>query len=350
MDSFASQLSRMCAHQGAETTHIRLCALRGSRILHAALPLGNSVPMSFQSRLGCWLVRRWMKRKPAGEPQLVEFTRKVMQPPAWMIRFHSRAVRIELTGPPINGEWIFPPNLSQGERLIYYLHGGGYVSGSAKSCRPITATLSRCLKARIFALDYRLAPEHRFPAAFDDALAGYRWLISTGIDPRLIAVVGDSAGGGLALALTMKLRDGGEALPGSVVCMSPWTDMAGTGRSVIANSERDPMFSADDIERYASAYLGAESRQTPLASPLYGEFAGLPPLLTHVGESEVLLDDARNAHDKMLAAGGVSELRIFKGVPHGWQFGTPFVPEARESLREIAEFIEIRSGGLKRPY
>jgi acetyl esterase/lipase len=121
--------------------------------------------------------------------------------------------------------------------------------------------------------------------------------------------------------------------------MSPWTDMTGRGESIITNSERDPMFCAEDIGRYASVYLGSQPREDPLASPLLGDFAGLPPLLSHVGETECLLDDARQVHNKMLAAGGSSQLRIFKEVPHAWQFGTPFLPEAQASLKEIAAFI-----------
>jgi acetyl esterase/lipase len=291
-----------------------------------------------------------MKRKPAGEAGLIEFTRRVFTPPGWLVGLHSRGVGIERADQPVKGEWILPPNAGADQAVIYYLHGGGYISGSAKTNRPITVPLARYLKRRVFALDYRLAPEHRFPAALEDALAGYRWLVSMGIDPRLVSVAGDSAGGGLALALAMRLRDLGETLPACVACISPWTDMTGSGESIIENSERDPMFVAEDMERYASLYLGSQSREDPLASPLFGNFAQLPPLLTHVGETECLLDDARRVHDKMLAAGGSSQLRIFKGVPHGWQFGTPFVPEARESLREIADFIQTRSDGLKPPY
>lgn len=280
-----------------------------------------------------------MKRKPAGEPDLVEFTRRLFRPPAWVVALHSRGVRIERADQPVKGEWILPPDAPGDKRLIYYLHGGGYISGSAKTNRPITAPLARLLKRRVFALNYRLAPEHRFPAALDDAVAGYRWLVSSGIDPSRISVAGDSAGGGLALALVMQLRDTGGNLPACVACMSPWTDMTGSGESIISNSERDPMFCAEDIGRYASVYLGSQSRMDPLASPLLGDFASLPPLLIHVGENECLLDDARQVHNKMLAAGGSSQLRVFKEVPHAWQFGTPFVPEARTSLNEIAQFI-----------
>jgi monoterpene epsilon-lactone hydrolase len=295
--------------------------------------------MSFQSRLGCWWTRARMKRKPAGEAALVEFTRRVFRPPAWLIGLHSRGVKIERAGQSVKGEWLSPSDASENKSVVYYLHGGGYVSGSAKTNRPITVPLARQLKRRVFALDYRLAPEHRFPAAVDDAVAGYRWLVSLGFDPNLMSVAGDSAGGGLALALVMRLRDLSESLPACVVGISPWTDMTASGDSIVANSQRDPMFYGEDIVRYASVYLGSQSLEDPLASPLFGDFTGLPPSLFHVGENECLLDDACRVHDKLLAAGGSSHLRIFKGVPHGWQFGTPFVPEARESLREIAKFI-----------
>jgi len=280
-----------------------------------------------------------MKRKPPGEAALVDFTRRRFRTPEWIIKLHSLGMKIERTEAPVKGEWISSRVASASERVIYYLHGGGYLSGSARSCRPITATLARQLDARVFGIDYRLAPEHRFPAGLDDVVASYRWLISLGIDPRCLSVVGDSAGGGLALALVMRLRDSGERLPACVVCLSPWTDMTGSSNSIIANSQRDPMFVAEDLERYASVYLDGESRQHPLASPLYGDFANLPAVLLQVGDTEILLDDARTVHAKVIAAGGSSELRIFKGVPHGWNFGTPFVPEAREALREIAEFI-----------
>lgn len=295
--------------------------------------------MSFQAAVASLWMRARIKRKPAGEEALVKFTRRVFATPAWAVRFHSREVEIEERNEPVKGEWLWARDGEQTSRVIYYLHGGGYVSGSAKGYRPITATLARLLKARVFALDYRLAPEFRFPAALEDAVAGFRWLISTGIEPREISVVGDSAGGGLVFALVMKLRDLGDPLPASVVSLSPWTDMAGTGDSIRTNAKRDPFFVPEDVERYAQLYLGAQSRQTPFASPLYGDFTGLPPLLIQAGESEMLLDDARGVHAKAFAAGVPSELQIFKGVPHVWHLMTPFVPEARVALRQVAEFL-----------
>jgi monoterpene epsilon-lactone hydrolase len=286
-----------------------------------------------------------MKKKPKGERALVDFTRRVFEPPPWHVKLHSRGVNIEPTTGSVKGEWISPPGIIEKNSVLYYLHGGGYISGSAKTNRPITVPLARRLKRRAFSLDYRLAPEHRFPAAVEDAVAGYRWLISTGIDPRQLSVAGDSAGGGLALALVMTLRDAGEKLPSCVACLSPWADMTGSGGSIITNSERDAMFRGEDIGAYAGVYLGSQSPQAPLASPLLGNFAGLPPLYLEVSESEVLLDDARQVHRKALAAGVSSELRIVKGVPHGWQFGVPFVPEARESLLHVADFIEGNGAG-----
>jgi len=295
--------------------------------------------MSFQSRLGRRWVRFYVKRKPPGEAALVDFTRRRFSTPGWLVLLHSLGVKIERVESPVRGEWISPPDGPTSERVVYYLHGGGYISGSAKSCRPITATLARLAGARVFGLDYRLAPEHRFPAGLDDALAGYRWLLSQGIAPQSIAIVGDSAGGGMTLALALRLRDAGEPLPASLVCLSPWTDMTSESDSLFANSERDSMFVAEDIGRYARAYLGDLSSRDPLASPLFANLAGLPPLLIQVGREEVLLDDARDLHAKVQAAGGSTELHIYEDVPHGWHYGAPFLPETRQALREVAEFI-----------
>jgi monoterpene epsilon-lactone hydrolase len=300
--------------------------------------------MSFQSRIGRRWVRFYVKRKPAGEAALVNFTRRRFSTPGWLVWLHSLGMKIERVEAPVKGEWLSPPEGPTSERVVYYLHGGGYISGSTKSCRPITVTLARLLNRRVFGLDYRLAPEHRFPAGLDDAAAGYRWLLSSGIDPKSIAIVGDSAGGGMTLALALRLRDAREPLPASLVCLSPWTDMTSESDSLIANSDRDSMFVGEDIERFASAYVGDQSRRDPLASPLLADLSRLPPLLIQVGREEVLLDDARNLHAKvLLAAGGSSELHIYEDVPHGWHYGAPFLPETREALREVADFVRRNS-------
>src|SRR3954468_7611710 len=220
--------------------------------------------MSLQSRIGRQWVRFYVKRKPPGEAALVDFTRRRFSTPGWLVWLHSLGVKIKRVEAPVKGEWLSPRDGSTSERVVYYLHGGGYISGSAKSCRPITATLARLLNGRVFGLDYRLAPEQPFPAGLDDAVAGYRWLLSSGIDPRSIPVLGDSAGGGMTLALALRLRDAGEPLPASLVCLSPWTDMTSESDSLTANSDRDSMFVGEDIERFASVYLGDQSRRDPL--------------------------------------------------------------------------------------
>jgi len=143
----------------------------------------------------------------------------------------------------------------------------------------------------------------------------------------------------MTLAVALRLRDAGEPLPASLVCLSPWTDMTGESESLTTNSDSDSMFVGEDIERYASAYLGDQSRRDPVASPLFANLAGLPPLLIQVGREEVLLDDARNLHAKALAAGGWSELHIYDDVPHGWHYGAPFLPETRVALEEVADFV-----------
>src|SRR3954452_7773127 len=191
--------------------------------------------MSFQSRIGCCWVRLYVKRKPPGESALVDFTRRRFRTPDWLVWLHSLGVNIKRVEDSVKSEWVSPRRFSNQAPIVYYLHGGGYISGSAKSCRPITATLARHLSARVFGLDYRLAPEHRFLAGLDDAVAGYRWLLASGIDPRSIAVVGDSAGGGMTLALMLRLREAHEPLPACLVCLSPWTDMTSGSDSLTAN-------------------------------------------------------------------------------------------------------------------
>jgi epsilon-lactone hydrolase len=240
----------------------------------------------------------------------------------------------------VRGEWLEPP-AGAGDGIIFYIHGGGFVSCSAATQRPVTTTLARLTSLRVFSLDYRLAPEHRYPAALDDVVAAYEWLLAQGTPASLISVAGDSAGGGLVLSCLLRIRDAGLAVPACAVCFSPWTDLAGTGESVRKNDGRCAMFRTENIEEFAAAYLpvGASARD-PYASPAHaGDLRGLPPLLLQVGSTELLLDDARIVHDKIRAAGGASRLEIYDDLPHGWQMLHGLVPEARVALRSAASFI-----------
>ncbi|MDQ1557250.1 MAG: epsilon-lactone hydrolase [Pyrinomonadaceae bacterium] len=248
----------------------------------------------------------------------------------------------------VRGEWLEPASVkaragaTKDAGVIFYIHGGGFVSGSAATQRPVTAALARLTGQRVFSLDYRLAPEHRYPAALDDALAAYEWLLAReGVPADSICVAGDSAGGGLVLGCLLRLRDAGLAPPACAVCFSPWTDLAGTGASVRTNDGRCAMFRTENIDEFAAAYLptGASPRD-PYASPAHADnFRKLPPLLLQVGSTELLLDDARVVHERIRAAGGASRLEIYEDLPHGWQMLDGLVPEARAALTQAASFI-----------
>ena len=239
----------------------------------------------------------------------------------------------------IPGEWIVPDGQTSTNTILYF-HGGGYVSCSPMTHRTITVALARETGCRVLALDYRLAPEHRFPMAFTQAVAAIHWLLVHGVKANEIAVAGDSAGGGLVVALLAYLRSTEpNSLPRCGVAFSPWTDLAGTGASLQTNDGRCAMFHPENIREFATAYLGAESPRDPRASPVFADLSGLPPLLLHVSSSELLLDDARRVHERIQEAGGESTLRVYDDVPHGWQLLDGLVPEARRSLAEAASFI-----------
>ncbi len=240
----------------------------------------------------------------------------------------------------VRGEWLVPPTPAPG--VVLYVHGGGYVACSAATHRPVTTALARATGCRVFAADYRLAPEARFPAAYDDVAATYHWLVTRGAPGERIVIAGESAGGGLVLALAVHARDQGWPAPAGVVAFSPWTDLAGTGASLTGNAGRCAMFLPENITAFAAAYLGPASAKDPRASPLYADLRGLPPLLVQVGSTELLLDDARRVHDAVIQGGGSSRLTVYDDVPHGWHLTAPFLPEARAAIAEAAAFIVAR--------
>jgi acetyl esterase/lipase len=230
------------------------------------------------------------------------------------------------------------------QRCILYLHGGGYILMSPQTHRPITTRLAAWSEARLFALAYRLAPEHPFPAALDDAVAAYRALIAGGTPPSRIVIAGDSAGGGLALALLVALRDAGDALPAAAVLFSPWTDLAATGRSVVDNAGIDPFLPAEMLVPVARFYLGEVPATHPLASPVYADLTGLPPMLVQVSDTEILRDDSRRVVANARRDGVDVTLRVWRGLPHVWQYFARFLPEGRRALREAAAFVRARFG------
>jgi acetyl esterase/lipase len=295
---------------------------------------------SWQAQVIKLIVRLHIRRRKWGndEAAFVRRARRVFGAPGFYQEWQSYDADITpvLDGD-VHGEWITPKHANEG--VILYLHGGGYVSCSAATHRPITAALARLSGLRVFAADYRLAPEFRFPAALDDAVAAYQWLFDQGIPESAISVAGDSAGGGLVVALCLRARDTGQPLPRCGVCFSAWTDLAVTGESIQNNDGRCDMFRSGNIADFAAAYLGDKSPWDPYASPLHGDLSGLPPLLLQVASTELLLDDSRRLHDKLQQAGGESKLEIYDGLFHGWQMTDGIVPEARASLCAASSFI-----------
>lgn len=234
---------------------------------------------------------------------------------------------------------------SHPRRHVLYLHGGGYVSGGPQHYRHFTWRVAEALCASVWTLAYRLAPEHPFPAALDDALAGYTFVAGSVPGGSRLFVMGDSAGGGLALALLLRLRDTRGSLPQAAIALSPWTDLALTGASITSNAAADPILNAGHLPQLAPLYLAGADPRTPYASPLYGDLAGLPPVLIQVGSDEILRDDAVRMADKLRQHNPQSRIEIWRRMPHGFQLFAPILPEAIGAIAQIADFIAAIDAG-----
>ncbi len=233
-------------------------------------------------------------------------------------------------------EWVTAEG-ADGQKVMLYLHGGGYVIGSAATHRSLASRLSEASAAKVLVVDYRLAPEHPFPAAVEDALTTYRWALSQGLHADKMAIAGDSAGGGLALALLVRIREEGLPMPACGICLSPWVDLEGTGATSAPGVVNDPMVTLAGIQGMAEAYAGGQLN-APLASPLHADLSGLPPLLIQVGTREILLDDARRIASKARAAGVSVTLQEEEGLIHVWQL-FPNVPESHQAVARIGAFV-----------
>jgi len=224
------------------------------------------------------------------------------------------------------------------DRAILYLHGGGYVIGSVATHRAMIAALSAASGCSALGLDYRLAPEHPFPAAIEDATAGYRWLLNSGIDASRIIIAGDSAGGGLTIATLVALRDAGDPLPAAACCLSPWVDLEGLGESMTTRAKADPMVQRDGLLHMARMYAGEDVRN-PLASPLHADLSRLPPILIQVGDAEVLLDDSTRLSERAREAGVEAELDVWPEMVHVFQMFAPMLPEGHDATLRMGNYI-----------
>jgi epsilon-lactone hydrolase len=298
---------------------------------------------SLRARIITWLVRLVVKRWPRGDyEKLVRRARRLFGLPTWMSVLVSREVIYEeVHRADICGEWVIPEANYYEEKVLLYLHGGGYVSCSPRTHRPITASLARLAYQRIFALDYRLAPEAPFPAAVDDAARAFAWLLEIGVEPHNIAIAGDSAGGGLVMATLLRLKSRQQPMPACAVCLSPWVDL--TGASTYGNAETCAMFRPEDVGAFSELYLNGKSPRLPEASPIFGDLQGLPPLLIQASTTELLFDEAEQLQKKAAKSGVDCTLSAYPGLPHVWQMFVGLMPEANAALKEIAGFVRDKT-------
>ena len=226
------------------------------------------------------------------------------------------------------------------DRVVLYFHGGGYVMGSVATHRGLTAGISRAAGARVLSVDYRLAPEHPYPAAVEDGVAAYRFLREQGVAPGQLAVAGDSAGGGLTIATLLALREAGEPLPACGVCISPWVDLTQGGESMETKADEDPLVGREVLQQMADAYVADGDPRAPTASPCFADLAGLPPLLIQVGTAETLLDDARSLADRAKTSGVDVVLEEWDQMIHVWHAFALLLPEAKQAIDRIGEYLK----------
>jgi acetyl esterase/lipase len=279
------------------------------------------------------------KAAPAHAPIVVAARRNSLEAVAFKVADDVQVETVTVAGRA--AEWLRAPGAQAG-RAVLYLHGGGYVIGSINTHRALAGEVSRAAQAAVLLIDYRLAPEHPFPAAVTDGVAAYCWLLAQGFTAPQTAIAGDSAGGGLTVATLLSARDQAVPMPGAAVCISPWSDLTCANASYQTQAAADPMVAFDGVTQMAQLYLQDQSATHPLASPNYADLRGLPPLLIHVGTDEVLLDDAVVLDAHARAAGVQSTLEVWAGMVHVWHAFHPMLPEGRQGIARVGEFLRAQ--------
>lgn len=237
----------------------------------------------------------------------------------------------------VYAEWITCGDVDT-DKIFMFIHGGGYYRGSIDATRATVARISAEAKVRCLSIEYRLAPEHPFPAAVDDTYTAYNWLLKEGINPKNIIVSGQSAGGGLCLALLLKIKENNGFQPKGAVAISPWTDLSQSGKTMITNANIDPVISKQYLDRMANLYLSKTPNISPLASPLYGDLSGLPPLLVQVGSAETMLDDSKRFVERAKEAKVDVQIEVWEDMFHGWHGSAHILKEAEEAIKSIGLF------------
>ena len=282
---------------------------------------------------------RLVKRLGKGREMPLDIARRRLRRLESLVPGPPKGTRTEtIDAGGVNAVKITVPR-ARDDACVLHFHGGGYVIGTAPLYRDFTWRIGAAARSAVLYFDYRLAPEHPFPAALDDAVTVYRWLAAR-VDPKLIAFVGDSAGGGLVLGTLYKLRDEGLPLPAAAVAISPWTDLALTGPSLQSNAAADPMMEVTHLPRIADFYLAGADARHPYASPLYGDGSGLPPTLIQVGSDEILHDDAVRTAERLKATGCDAAIEIWPRMPHAWHLYARILPEGREAIARAGQFVQ----------
>ena len=239
----------------------------------------------------------------------------------------------------IEAAWIIPDGVDR-KKVAYYLHGGGYHMGSINSHKALIARIAHKTGVSAMAINYRMAPEHPFPAALHDATHAYEWLLENDFNAKDIIIAGESAGGGLTFSTMVSLRDRKMPLPKAAVCLSPWTDLAATGDSLIDCVDKDPMLDVKELRKWAKRYAGDYPTDHPLVSPLYADLSGLPPILIQVGTDEIIMDDSTRIAERAKAAGVDVSLEVWEEMSHAWQFFFAYIPEAKDAVDNVVRFMK----------
>jgi monoterpene epsilon-lactone hydrolase len=295
--------------------------------------------------------RRMKKRVPDPKAAIAELRRALARFEPYS-RLIKRGLTVREVATPVPGEWLMPGGEPR-DQAILYVHGGAFIAFSPLSHRRLTTALVRASGVPAFVVDYRLAPEHPFPAALDDVLAAFDAVVARGIPPDRIVLAGDSAGGGLVLSagLALKARPGGRSRPGGIIAYSPWTDLLATGDSIRTNARSDDMLVGKHTLESARNYAPTDAMlRDPLASPLYGDLVDFPPALIFASTSEVLRDDAVRFVERARGAGAPVELVLEPAMPHVWPIFFDVMPEAKRTVAASAAFVRARLADVSRPH
>ena len=292
---------------------------------------------SRRARIVRWITSWYIQRTDVQTADVHKIRRRLDFIGRLLLRaFGVRVERTTVAG--LYAEWLRPKRAPD-DKVLLYLHGGAYVIGSCRSHGQMVSHIARAAGINALVPEYRLAPEHKFPAAIEDCVAVYRELLTSGIRPENIVIAGDSAGGGLTVATLLSLRDGGDPLPAAAVLLSPYLDVTASGESATTRADQDPWFHASDMKVVVSNYCGADELKNPLVSPVFAEVEGLPPVLIQVGDDEILLSDSTRFADKIRAAGGTVDIEIWPEMWHVFQLFVGKMPEARRAINKIGDYV-----------